>query len=187
MCTTGPTGEPIPMANSARFEEDVMRHFDAAYNLARWLCGNEAEAQDLVQEALLRAFRYFDGFRGEHARAWLLSIVRHTFYTQRAAAAGRAWSDEFDETHHAVEAVASPEVLVLRLADTQRLQAALASLAPEFREVLVLRELEDCSYKEIAAITKLKIGTVMSRLARARERLAQRLGDAAQEGRHHAV
>lgn len=161
------------MAMHTAFETELMRHLDAAHNLARWLARNEQDAGDVVQEAMLRALRFQDGFRGGDAKVWLLTIVRNTFYTLRARAPGAV--DSFDETLHAGVDDDDPQAALLRAADVQALRAALERLPPEFREVLVLRELEECSYKEIAAVTQLKIGTVMSRLARARERLQHEL------------
>lgn len=159
------------MNTRAAFESDVMRHLDAAYNLARWLARNEQDAEDVVQEAVLRAFRFFDGFRGGDAKVWLLAIVRNTFFTMRAQAPAPGTLDEFDEAIHSGEDEEDPQAVLLRTVDAQTLRAALERLPAAFREVLVLRELEECSYKEIASITQLKIGTVMSRLARARARL----------------
>lgn len=176
---------PAPPAGPdtrSAFEASVMRHLDAAYGLARWLARNDQDAEDVVQEAVLRAYRFFGGFRGGDARVWLLAIVRNTFYTLRAAAPAPSAHDAFDETLHGGEDGApDPETLLARAADAERLRAALARLPAEYREVLVLREFEECSYKEIAAITQLKIGTVMSRLARARERLARSLLEPAAE------
>jgi len=168
-------GWPDGMDTGAVFERDVMRHLDAAYNLARWLARNDQDAEDVVQEAMLRAFRFFGGFRGGDAKVWLLAIVRNTFYTQCARSPAAGSIDEFDEAIHGGAEHDDPQSLLLRAADAQNLHAALERLPPEFREVLVLRELEECSYKEIASITNLKIGTVMSRLARARERLQREL------------
>jgi len=153
------------------FEIEVMKHLDAAYNLARWLARNDQDAEDVVQEAVLRAFRFFGGFRGGDAKVWLLAIVRNTFYTLRSRAPAAGAVDEFDEAIHRGEEHDDPQAVLLRAIDAQSLRDALERLPPEFREVLVLRELEECSYKEIASITNLKIGTVMSRLARARGRL----------------
>jgi RNA polymerase sigma-70 factor (ECF subfamily) len=172
--TTAP-GWPDGMDTRAAFEREVMRHLDAAHNLARWLARNDQDAEDVVQEAMLRAFRFFGGFRGGDAKVWLLAIVRNTFYTQRSQVPTAGRVDEFDEAIHGGEGHDDPQALLLRAADAQGLHAALERLPPEFREVLVLRELEECSYKEIASITNLKIGTVMSRLARARERLQREL------------
>lgn len=164
------------MNTRAGFEGEVMRHLDAAYNLARWLARNDQDAEDVVQEAALRAFRFYGGFRGGDAKVWLLAIVRNTFYTLRAQAPSPGAVDEFDEAIHGGEDHDEPQSALLRAADAQTVRDALERLPPEFREVLVLRELEECSYKEIASITNLKIGTVMSRLARARVRLQRELG-----------
>lgn len=169
---------PDPMTTGAAFESEVMRHLDAAHNLARWLARNDADAEDVVQEAVLRAFRFFGGFRGGDAKVWLLAIVRNTFYTQRARTPAAGSVDAFDEAIHGGADHDDPQAVLLRAADAQALRDALERLPPEYREVLVLRELEECSYKQIASITQLKIGTVMSRLARARERLARELAGA---------
>jgi len=162
--------------HSASFEAHVLPCLDAAYNLARWLARNDADAQDVVQEAMLRALRYFDSFHGTDARVWLLAIVRNTYYTLRIKTPQGSLHEPLDEDAHAlVDAGPSPETLTLLAVDIGTLQLALERLPPPLREVLVLRELEECSYKEIAAITEQKIGTVMSRLARARERLKAEL------------
>ncbi|HEX5092112.1 MAG TPA: sigma-70 family RNA polymerase sigma factor [Burkholderiales bacterium] len=151
-----------------RFEQQLLPHLDAAHNLARWLTRNEADAQDVVQEAFLRAYRFFDGLRGE-PRPWLLTIVRNACFTwlQRNRPAELAPIDEeiIDENAH------SPEALAARSLDRRMLNEAIAALPAQFREVLVLRELEDLSYKDIARIADIPIGTVMSRLARARRLL----------------
>jgi RNA polymerase sigma-70 factor (ECF subfamily) len=156
----------------ARFEQAVLPHFDSAYNLARWLTRTAADADDIVQEAYLRAFTYFDAFRGGDGRAWVLSIVRNTCFTWLHKNRAAEMSTEFDEALHssAVEDV-NPEVLQLRRVDTELVREGLDKLPAEFREVLVLREMEDLSYKEIAEITGVALGTVMSRLSRARRRL----------------
>ena len=158
-----------------RFEALVVPHLDAAHNLARWLVRRDAEAQDLAQEAMLRAYRFFGGFRGGDARAWLLKIVRNTCYTWLANARGAGQEEEFDEAQHVV-AEETPESLAIAGAERERLARALEGLPPRSREVLVLRELEGCSYKEIAEITGVPIGTVMSSLSRARDRLQKALG-----------
>jgi RNA polymerase sigma factor (sigma-70 family) len=154
----------------ARFEQVVMPHFDAAYNLARWLTRSPGDADDVVQEAYLRAFTFFDSFRGGDGRAWLFSIVRNTCYTWLRKNRAHEMTTEFDEALHSAEST-SPETLQLRRADAEMVRESLGKLPAEFREVLVLREMEDLSYKEIADVTGLPIGTVMSRLARARKRL----------------
>ena len=158
-----------------RFERTVLPHLDAAYNLACWLTRNDHDAQDVVQEAVLRAYRFFDGLRGE-PRPWLLSIVRNSCMTwiQVNRPADLA---AFDDRAVELAAVDSdtPEVLALRGFDRRRLNEAIAALPAPFREVLVLRELEDLAYKDIARIADVPIGTVMSRLSRARRLLAESL------------
>ena len=157
----------------ARFDETIMPHLDAAYNLARWLTRNDDDAQDIVQEAYLRAFRFFDAFRGVDGRAWLLTIVRNTCYTwlQQNRAHDATPFDE--EIHHSGGEASNPATLALQNADQMLVREAIDDLPAEFREVVVLRDLEGFSYKQIAEISKIPTGTVMSRLARARERLKQ--------------
>jgi RNA polymerase sigma factor (sigma-70 family) len=165
-----------------RFQQVVLPHLDAAYNLARWLAGNANDAQDIVQEAFMRAFRFFDSFHGDNARPWLLAIVRRTWYSewQRRVASREvtALDDEIDQADDtAIEGWGSasptdPQALLIREEEMRLVHEALAQLPPEFREVLILRELEDMSYRDIAAIADLPIGTVMSRLTRARRKLA---------------
>jgi RNA polymerase sigma-70 factor (ECF subfamily) len=149
---------------------------NAAYNLARWLSSNDSDAQDVVQEAYLRAFKFFGGFRGGDSRAWLLRIVRNAFYDwlkhNRREATGTAFEEEVE---HAADASATPDTLLLEKADHELLHQAIAELPVEFREILVLRELEGFSYKEISEIAGVPLGTVMSRLARAREHLRSQL------------
>jgi len=150
-------------AKFVRFEREILPHLDAAHNLARWLTGNDADAADVVQEASVRALSFFDGFRGGDARAWLLQIVRNTCYTwlRRNRDASTAVLDE--AVHGSPGSGAGPERLMV--------QQAIAALPEEFREALVLREIEGLSYKEIAHVAGVPIGTVMSRLARARKML----------------
>jgi len=156
----------------ARFEQIVLPHLDAAYNLARWLTRNDEDAEDVVQEACLRAFKFFGGFYGGDSRAWLLTIVRNTCYTWLRHNRAHELTTPFDETIHDVECEGlNPEALLLHQADQQLLRRALEALPVESREVIVLRELEGLSYKEIGAIADIPLGTVMSRLARARKRL----------------
>lgn len=156
----------------SRFEEAILPHLDAAYNLARWLTRNDQDAEDMVQEACLRAFKSFDGFYGVQAKAWLLTIVRNTCYTWLGKNRVHDLSTSLDEDVHQAESrVPDPQALLLRLEDNQALRQALEELPAEFREVLILRELEGLSYKEIADVTGIPQGTVMSRLARARGRL----------------
>ena len=167
----------------ARFEETIMPHLDAAYNLARWLTRNEHDAEDVAQDAVLRAFKFFDGFRGGNSRAWLLSIVRNTAYTWLQKNRKHEIATVFSEEKHDVEDLASnPEVLLLKTADHQEIMRAVEQLPVEFREVIILRELEGMSYKEIAEMSDVPLGTVMSRLARARKQLQQSLGQRLQPG-----
>ena len=165
----------------ARFEQTVLPHLDAAYNLARWLTRNEHDAEDMVQEAYLRAFKFFQSFRGTDVRPWLLSIVRNCCYSWLQQNRAHELSTEFDEEKHSMETDSSdPAALVLQNADHEMLKGALDQLPVEFREAIVLREMEDLSYKEIADISGVPIGTVMSRLARARKRLQIYLTNAAE-------
>jgi RNA polymerase sigma-70 factor, ECF subfamily len=159
----------------------VLPHVDAAFNLARWLLRRRTDAEDVAQEALLRACRFFRGFHGEDARAWLLQIVRNTCYTWLEKNRPMEQSTEFDEELH-LQACATPETLAIAGDDRERLILALETLPPRFREVLVLRELEGCSYKEIAAITSIPIGTVMSSLSRARRQLHSALANSYHRG-----
>jgi RNA polymerase sigma-70 factor (ECF subfamily) len=160
---------------AGRFEEVVLPHLDSAHNLARWLTRSGHDAEDLVQEALLRAYRAFAGFRGEDGRAWLLAIVRNVCFTWLQRNRRQELTTEFDEGVHTPEGeVMNPERLALREGDIARVRQALEDLPAEFREALVLREIEGLSYKEIATVVDVPVGTVMSRLARARGRL-QRL------------
>jgi RNA polymerase sigma-70 factor, ECF subfamily len=169
--------------NLRRFEQLVMPHLDAAYNLARWLTHNDHDAQDVVQEALLRAMRYIGSLRGESARAWLLQIVRHTCYSwlKENRPSERLHLDEADDAWSEAPGPASeePHVVALRNADKVQLNQAIAGLPVAYREVLVLRELEDLSYNDIARIADIPLGTVMSRLARARGLMRQALTPAA--------
>ena len=159
-----------------RFEQSVLPHLDAAYNLARWLTRNEQDAEDMAQEAYLRAFKFFDGFHGADARAWLLTIVRNTCYTWLQQNRGRETMASFDEEIHTIENEASnPAKLLLKSDDREMLKQALEELPVEFREVIVLRDLEELSYKQVAEVANIPLGTVMSRLARARERLKRLL------------
>jgi len=163
-----------------RFEQAVLPHLDAAYNLARWLTRNEHDAQDVTQEAFLRAFRFFDGYQGGNMRAWLMTIVRNTCYTWLRQNRPPEFAEEFDEEIHSSELAASAnsETQLLANADKATVHRALEELPDIFREVLVLREMEGMSYKEIADVASVSLGTVMSRLARARTRLRESLGTA---------
>jgi RNA polymerase sigma-70 factor (ECF subfamily) len=164
-------------ARRERFEQTVLPHLDAAYNLARWLTRNDQDAQDVTQEACLRAFRFFDGYQGGSMRAWLLTIVRNTCYTWLHQNRAPGSAVEFDEEIHSDESCGSadPEIQVVALADKETLRRALEELPDVFREALVLRELEGMSYKEIADLTSVSLGTVMSRLSRGRTRLRETL------------
>ncbi len=160
-----------------RFEQALLPHLDAAYNLARWLTRDEHAAQDLVQEAYLRALKAFAGFHGTDGRGWLLTIVRNTCYTWLRQRQKLQAATAFDEEVHGLSGgAATPAALVLQQEDRQAIRLAVESLPEEFREVLVLREVEGLSYKEIAAVADISIGTVMSRLARARTQLGRKLG-----------
>jgi len=151
------------------FNQVVLPHLDAAYRLARWLMRNEFDAEDAVQEASLRAFRYFRTFTGGNGRAWFLRIVRNTCCSWRSRSV-EALTDLFDEEQHSSAAPASnPETLVLHTDDVTLIERTLSNLPDRFREVLVLRELEDLSYREIADVMGMPIGTVMSSLSRARQ------------------
>jgi RNA polymerase sigma factor (sigma-70 family) len=158
------------------FEEAMLPYLDAAHNLAKWLLRNEQDAQDVVQEAYLRAFRSFGGFRGTNGRAWLLTIVRNTSYTLLKKSHSVDLTTTFDETIHATgHDSVSPATILEHSEDTQLIKEAMDELPAEFREILVLRHQEGLSYKEIADIAQIPPGTVMSRLARARAKLKEYL------------
>jgi len=162
------------VSDRARFERQVLPHVDAAYNLARWLTRNDHDAEDVLQEAMLRAYRFFGGLRGE-ARPWLLAIVRNACWSWlQANRPAELAVDEAGEPD-----APGPESILARELDRRAVNAAIAGLPVPFREALVLRELEDFSYKDIARIAGIPIGTVMSRLARARRLLAEALKPAA--------
>ncbi len=151
-----------------------MPHLDAAYNLARWLMRNDADADDAVQDACLRALRFFGGFRGGDGRVWLLAIVRNTCYSKLKRNRVQDLQTTFDdETQRHDPDALGPEGTLLRGLDIAALRRAVEALPEEFREVIVMRELEGLSYKEIAEVTEAPLGTVMSRLARGRARLLQ--------------
>jgi RNA polymerase sigma-70 factor (ECF subfamily) len=181
-----PKREPLVLdeqSKARRFEQIFVPHLDAAYNFARWLTRDPRNAEDVVQEACLRAFKSLDSFQGESARAWLLAIVRNTYYTWYTKNKAEGTSVPFDEESIAgaqdgsdLESPLGSIDRLLQQRDARRLvNAALERLPEEFREAIVLRELEDLSYKEIAAIARVPIGTVMSRIARARKLLLQYL------------
>lgn len=163
------------LADTERFEQVILPHLNSAYNFARWLIHDADEAQDVVQEACLRALEHFPGFRGESGRAWLITIVRNTCY-DRLRRKQRQSAEEFDEHVHTPDTNQfDPELLFTRSQNSDALADALQQLPREFREVLVLRELEGLTYKEISAVLGIPPGTVMSRLARARGRLQEYL------------
>ena len=154
------------------FDETVLPHLDAAFNYARWLTRNDAEAEDVVQDACVRALRFFPSLRDGNARAWLFAIVRNTWYRRvarrpRTTEAMRVGPERDEWPAEGLD----PEAQLLQRRTVEQVRAALEQLPAHFREVIVLREIEGLSYKEIAAVVQVPIGTVMSRLARARERL----------------
>ncbi len=183
----GRRGEPdataLSAADQSRFRTLILPHMDAAYSFARFLCRDPSLAEDLVQDAFLRAFRGFAGFRGGDPKAWLFAIVRssHLTWARSRGATLQAVPDDFDDTPAEQD---TPEEALVRAGEVETVRGAIESLPEPFRETLVLRELEEMSYREIADITQAPIGTVMSRLARARAMLLAALGgerDVAQE------
>jgi len=164
-----------PAGKLALFEQNVIPHLNAAYNLARWLTRNGQDAEDLVQEAYLRAFRSFDTFQGGggDGRAWLLTVVRNTCFTWLKKRGHQPAVECDEQMHSAPDESPNAESILLAQADLGSLQDCLEALPAEFREAIVLRELEELSYKEISEIARVPVGTVMSRLARARKRLQQ--------------
>jgi RNA polymerase sigma factor (sigma-70 family) len=157
-----------------RFEAEALPHMDAAYNLARWLSRAPADAEDIVQEAMLRAYRAFDGFAGGDVKPWLLAIVRNCWRNAAADKRRRAQEPLPEDDRELLADGLSPEASALLASDGRKLDKAIALLPEEYREVLILREMEDLSYREIAEITGAPMGTVMSRLARARGMLRER-------------
>ncbi|MGE5147998.1 MAG: sigma-70 family RNA polymerase sigma factor [Candidatus Eiseniibacteriota bacterium] len=181
-------------AKQARFAREVLPHLDAAYNLARWLLRNATDAEDVAQEACLRAYRHFDAFRGGDAKPWLLAIVRNTSFTWLAQRKRDGATEPYDEAvpgavidarSSFVEAPPTPEDELMRAAAREAVHRGLAALPLDYREVIVLRELEGLSYREIAAVVDIPIGTVMSRLSRGRSLLHQAL--AGEQGREAQV
>lgn len=160
-------------AQRERFERLVLPHLDAAYALARWLTRNEHDAEDVVQEAYLRAYRYFTGFRGENHRAWLLAIVRNTCLSWLERNRSQTPAEAAEALRATGGGTVDPETALAAASEGALAMRLIAELPPEFREVIVLRELEDLSYREVAEIIGVPEGTVMSRLARARARLRQ--------------
>jgi len=174
------------LAVPQRTESDtavLVAHLDAAYNLARWLMRNETEAEDVVQDSYLRAIRHFGAFRGGDGRAWLLTIVRNCCYDRLRQNSASSRSTDFDEAvHSGGQQSLNPETALLLAERSELVRKSLEELPPEYREVLVLRELEQLSYREIADITGIPMGTVMSRLNRGRQRLQQTLFDYGERG-----
>jgi len=161
----------------ARFEAVILPHLDAAYTLARYLLRHDEDAQDATHDAVLRALRHFGGFRGEDARAWLLTVVRNTCHSWQRRSRAHEQEVAFDEeVHSETGAEEHPEAALLRTADREAVSRALDALPAEFREVIVLREVQGLSYREIARMTEVPIGTVMSRLSRARRYLERTVG-----------
>jgi len=165
------------------FEDVVVPHLDAAFNYARWLTKNDADAEDVVQDATIRALRFFSSLRNDDARAWLMTIVRNTWYGRLARQGHSQPVGVYDEMgDNRRDEGLGPEALVLQQQTVEQVQRAVESLPVDFREVIALRELEGLSYKEIAAIVGVPIGTVMSRISRARERLLILLGPVVSTG-----
>ena len=172
----------IDPVRAKRFATIALPHLNAAYNLARWLVKSDRDAEDIVQEAYLRAFKFFDGFRGEDGRPWLLAIVRNASFQWLSERRAEHGNTEFDDDLHSVASADStfdhgrpdgnPESILGRRDASRQINEALLQLPAEFREALVLRDLEDLSYKEIAVVAGIPIGTVMSRLARGRKLMA---------------
>ena len=171
------------------FERLMLPHLGAAHNLARWLTRNETDAEDVVQEAFLRAFKFFDTFRGSDSRRWLLAVVRNTCFTWlRQNRAGELLQAGDGEDVELIEGHEDdPEETLAQSDEREQLRRAIEELPAEFREVIVLRELEGMSYREIASVASVPVGTVMSRLARARRRLRRSLTPPARKGGAHGV
>jgi RNA polymerase sigma factor (sigma-70 family) len=188
----GGKGAEAPGADARRFRELILPHLDSAYNLARYLATDASVAEDIVQEAFLRAFRAFDSYRGESPRAWLFAILRNCWRDRASAdrARGRVLVDQAALSEAQAAAVDNhpddadtPETILARRGEVDAVRSVIAGIPEPFREALVLREMELMSYREIAAITGVPIGTVMSRIARARGMLAALLLPAADPAR----
>jgi RNA polymerase sigma factor (sigma-70 family) len=170
------------------FEEAMLPHLDAAFNYARWLTRSDADAEDVVQDAYMRAMKFFSSFRGENAQSWLLTIVRNTWYGRFPKRANPVPIVSINETvEEPADVALDPEALVMRRQTVERVRHLLEELPADFREVIVLRELEGLSYREIATVVGIPIGTVMSRLARARERLMSAVRASSTSGADRAV
>jgi RNA polymerase sigma-70 factor (ECF subfamily) len=168
---------PKDQDKQALFEQTVLPHIHAAYNLAHWMTNNDQDAEDIVQESYLRAYKYFSSYQGGNSRSWLLTIVRNTCYTWLRENQAQGLTVDLDEELSTTEFdQADPELSLQIKTDQQSVTRALEELPAAYRELIVLRELEAMSYKEIALIAGIPIGTVMSRLARARQRLKECLG-----------
>jgi RNA polymerase sigma-70 factor (ECF subfamily) len=172
---------------TARFEEEILVHLDAAHNLARWITRDPGMAKDAVQDGCLRAFKAFDRMQGPNARAWFLAVIRNTCIDLLRDRQAHAADQEYDDDLHGSAApdsvIASPEDIASRASDARWLRGCIDALPREYREVVVLRELEELSYKEISAIVDIPIGTVMSRLSRGRDLLRQRMSFARKASR----
>jgi RNA polymerase sigma-70 factor (ECF subfamily) len=171
----------LELPERRQFEQATLPHLDAAYNLARWLTQDEHAAEDVVQEAFLRAARYFGSFRGGDGRAWLLGVVRRASFDWLSKQRSPGTLLYSEDIHGRGDESSNPVFLAIRKCEEALVRQALEELAPQLREVIVLRELEGLSYQEIAAVTEVPIGTVMSRLSRGRHQL-HRLLTASPEG-----
>lgn len=164
----------VAKTNRAEFEKTVLPHFDAAYNLARWLTRDLADAEDVVQESYMRAFKFFGGFNGGDGKSWMLRIVRNTCFSwlqkNRSHALVYELSEELCDDNRS-----DPETEMVENAERLRLRQKIKNLPAHFREVIVLRDIEGLSYKEIASVIEVPVGTVMSRLARGREQLQKQM------------
>jgi len=173
----------LDVEDRVRFEQLVLPHLNATFNLAVWILSSRTDAEDVTQDAMLRAFRFFESFYGGDVRAWLLQIVRNTCYTWLEKSRMKM-TDQFDEELH-MQSSATSESIAIAGDARERLTRALETLPPRFREVIILRELEGCSHKEIARITSIPMGTVMSSLSRPRRQLHSALAKSAEgEGTH---
>jgi RNA polymerase sigma-70 factor (ECF subfamily) len=178
MFGVGPRRDAAKDAGQSNFEQVIWPHLDAAYNLARWLLRNDHDAEDAVQEAFLRAYKAFDRFRGGDGKAWLMTILRNVCYTRLQKSQRLETTEPFDEEIHQALGGSAEQAAFRQKANAETLHRALDHLPAEFREIIVLHDLEGLAYKEIAAVAGIPIGTVMSRLARARARLRAEISSA---------